>query len=59
MGPASWFWFAPLGSLAFYDKLLCVPFLNLSVRALDRASTALSSWMARQNWVTNGIFRPL
>jgi len=50
---------APLGSLAFYDKLLCVPFLNLSVRALDRASTALSAWTARQKWITNGIFRPV
>ena len=29
-------WAAP----AFYDKLLCVPSLNLTVRALDRASIA-------------------
>ena len=50
---------APLGSLAFYDKLLCVPALNLTVRALDRASVALSAWIARQRWVTGGILRPL
>jgi hypothetical protein len=28
----------------FYDKLLCVPALNLSVRALDRASDAVTRW---------------
>ena len=28
--------FQPLGIPAFYDKLLCVPLLNLSVRAIDR-----------------------
>jgi hypothetical protein len=48
-----------LGTLAFYDKLLCVPALNLSVRALDRASIALNAWLARQKWVTGVIFRPL
>jgi len=47
---------APLGSLAFYDKLLCVPALNLTVRALDRASVALSAWIARQGWLK---LRPL
>jgi hypothetical protein len=40
----------------FYDKLLCVPALNLTVRALDRASIALSAWFARQGW---GKLRPL
>ena len=34
-GALSWF-----GAPEFYDKLLCVPALNLSVRALDRASEA-------------------
>lgn len=48
-------WF---GIPRFYDKLLCVPLLNLSVRALDRASNALAarcralvavwSWSPRQ-----------
>jgi len=47
---------APLGSLAFYDKLLCVPALNLTVRALDRASVALSAWTSRQGWLK---LRPL
>ncbi len=41
-----------LGAPTFYDKLLCVPVLNLTVRALDRASIALSAWLARQRWVT-------
>jgi TPR repeat protein len=45
-----------LGSLAFYDKLLCVPVLNLTVRALDRFSIAVSAWFARQNWAK---LRPL
>ncbi len=39
-----------LGQPTFYDKLLCVPALNLTVRALDRASIAVSAWFARQNW---------
>ena len=40
-----------LGALVapeFYDKLLCVPFLNLTVRFLDRASVALSAWVAQK-----------
>ena len=36
-GALSWF-----GAPEFYDKLLSVPALNLSVRALDRASEALA-----------------
>jgi TPR repeat protein len=48
-----------LGDPTFYDKLLCVPALNLTVRALDRASTALSAWMARRRWVVDGKLRPL
>jgi len=39
-----------LGAPVFYDKLLCVPILNLTVRALDRASIALGAWLARQKW---------
>ncbi len=46
-----------MGAPTFYDKLLCVPALNLTVRALDRASIALSAWLARQRWAEN--FRPL
>ena len=37
-GALSWF-----GAPEFYDKLLCVPILNLSVRALDRASEAVAA----------------
>jgi TPR repeat protein len=43
-----------LGAPVFYDKLLCVPVLNLTVRALDRLSTkvpplpAFSTWTPRQ-----------
>jgi Sel1 repeat len=48
-----------LGPLAFYDKLLCVPVLNLTVRALDRASVALNDWFARRRWVIEGKLRPL
>ncbi len=39
-----------MGAPTFYDKLLCVPALNLTVRALDRLSIALSAWLARQKW---------
>ncbi|MBZ5579689.1 MAG: sel1 repeat family protein [Acidobacteriia bacterium] len=48
-----------LGAPEFYDKLLCVPALNLTVRALDRFSIALSAWFARQSWVIEGKLRPL
>jgi TPR repeat protein len=33
-----------IGAPEFYDKLLCVPALNLSVRALDRLSNRLAEW---------------
>ena len=42
-----------LNAPVFYDQLLCVPLLNLTVRALDRASVALSDWFEERN------FRPL
>jgi TPR repeat protein len=45
-----------LGAPVFYDKLLCVPVLNLTVRALDRGSVALSAWVDRQSW---GKLQPL
>ena len=48
-----------LNAPVFYDKLLCVPLLNLSVRALDRASVALSSWLARKPWVSAAPLRAL
>ena len=37
----------PIGVPTFYDKLLCVPLLNLSVRALDRFVRALDADMFR------------
>jgi TPR repeat protein len=49
-------WLDHMGSPQFYDKLLCVPVLNLSVRLLDRMSIALSAWLARQGWLQ---LRPL
>jgi hypothetical protein len=48
-----------LGAPVFYDKLLCVPVLNLTVRALDHLSIAVSAWLAGQKWVTEGKLRPL
>ncbi|HLH42432.1 MAG TPA: tetratricopeptide repeat protein [Bryobacteraceae bacterium] len=50
-----------LGAPTFYDKLLCVPALNLTVRALDRASIALAAWFARKKWVAaqKFPFKPL
>jgi hypothetical protein len=52
-------WLDSQGAPQFYDKLLCVPALNLTVRALDRLSIAVSAWFARQKWVTDGKLRPL
>lgn len=45
-----------LGQPSFYDKLLCVPALNLTVRALDRLSTAVGAWFSRQKF---GQLRPM
>jgi len=39
-----------LGMPTFYDKLLCVPLLNLTVRALDRASVALAGRLRIPAW---------
>ncbi len=39
-----------LGVPTFYDKLLCVPPLNLTVRALDRASVALAARFRIPTW---------
>jgi hypothetical protein len=52
-------WLDSHGLPQFYDKLLPVPILNLTVRLLDRASTAVSAWLARRRWVTEGKFRPV
>ncbi|MGA2812788.1 MAG: hypothetical protein ABSG16_15415 [Candidatus Acidiferrum sp.] len=38
------------GAPAFYDKLLCVPILNLCVRALDRWSENVSARLASAGW---------
>jgi Sel1 repeat len=48
-----------LGAPVFYDKLLCVPLLNLTVRDLDRASVALSAWIARRPWASAAPLRAL
>lgn len=48
-----------MGAPEFYDKLLCVPLLNLTVRFLDRVSIALSAWLAERRWITEGKLRPL
>jgi TPR repeat protein len=39
-----------LGVPTFYDKLLCVPPLNLTVRALDRWSVALAARFRMPTW---------
>ena len=39
-----------MGAPTFYDKLLCVPVLNLTVRALDRASDALAARIRMPVW---------
>jgi hypothetical protein len=41
-------WLESIGAPEFYDKLLCVPALNLTVRVLDRVSIALSAWWNRK-----------
>ena len=56
-----------LGAPTFYDKLLCVPPLNLMVQPLDRAGAAIEAWFLRlkfrpMNWIRSGArageFRP-
>jgi hypothetical protein len=39
-----------MGAPTFYDKLLCVPPLNLTVRALDRASVFLEARVRMPRW---------
>ncbi len=46
-----------LGAPTFYDKLLCVPPLNLTVRALDRASVWLAARFRIPSW-TSGNWIP-
>ncbi|MCH2355089.1 MAG: SEL1-like repeat protein [Pseudomonadales bacterium] len=44
-----------LGAPTFYDKLLCVPLLNLSVIAIDRAVRAIHSESLLSVWRTNWL----
>jgi TPR repeat protein len=45
------YWFLGwIGVPTFYDKLLCVPPLNLTVRALDRASVAVAAHLRFPRW---------
>ncbi len=44
------YWVLDPFDLSFYDKLLCVPFLNLTVRALDRASDSVSRRWSAPSW---------
>ena len=45
------YWFlGRLGLPTFYDKLLCVPPMNLMVPMLDRASAAFETRLANWNW---------
>jgi TPR repeat protein len=41
-----------MGAPTFYDKLLCVPPLNLMVPALDRAGLALEARLGKLRWVS-------
>ena len=47
-------WLNQNGQPEFYDKLLCVPVLNLTVRWLDRVSIAVGNWFSRQRWIADG-----
>jgi len=47
-GALTWF-----GAPGFYDKLLCVPILNLCVRALDRFSDRVSARLGTVQWKWN------
>jgi hypothetical protein len=44
-----------LGAPTFYDKLLCVPPLNLTVRVLDRWSIAAETWFAHVKFPSLGL----
>jgi hypothetical protein len=44
------YWVLDPFGLSFYDKLLCVPPLNLSVRLLDRASASLTAGWRTPAW---------
>lgn len=48
-----------LGVPRFYDKLLCVPLLNLSVRALDRFGRAVTSWLRLPAWIMRRSLRQM
>jgi tetratricopeptide (TPR) repeat protein len=42
-----------MGAPGFYDKLLCIPILNLMVRRLDRWSVSLSERLPSLNWMAS------
>ena len=44
-----------MGAPTFYDKLLCVPPLNLLVQPLDRAGAALESRFRQVTWTPKEI----
>ncbi|HZW60484.1 MAG TPA: hypothetical protein VFE85_09325, partial [Woeseiaceae bacterium] len=46
-----------LGVPTFYDKLLCVPLLNLSVIAIDRVAHAIHTTRPWQYWFEDGVPR--
>jgi hypothetical protein len=61
-GAATWVLFAALGALdlpTFYDKLLPVPLLNLSVRWLDRRSRSLAGRLVALGEPPVGLARRL
>ena len=48
-----------IGAPTFYDKLLCVPPLNLTVQFLDRAAVALSARLRLPHWAASWTPRKL
>jgi hypothetical protein len=44
-----------MGQPTFYDKLLCVPPLNLLVQPLDRAGAALEARFRQMNWTPRQV----
>ena len=42
-----------IGVPTFYDKLLCVPLLNLSVQRIDRLAGSMQDWAVVRRWRPN------